>query len=166
MEVWDYEPEPQEGYEPDWDYYEPEPQDDYQPSDIDLAMMRYEGQLGDLAPHTADDWLDPDSDVGVLLRKFGFDPEADEVLRLRAAARFMRDRRLARHRPLPWSTRLAWVLALLRAEQPGAPAPMPLAADARPATDRSPPIAVLVARTVLTAATPRSRATVPAGAAA
>jgi hypothetical protein len=67
-----------------------------------------------------------------------------------------------------WLAWMNWVRALLLAAgQPGTPPPVAfLASDRRPASDLTPAVAVLRARTVLTAGPPRSRVPVLAGAAA
>jgi hypothetical protein len=132
------------------------------------------------------DALDWDDEAGWVLRYYPgpclpedvllamHDAEAERVGTERFSVRGLRTRRLAREaplvvarlRPLPWTAWMAaWVLALLKAEQLGTPAPVPLDADHRPANDLAPPVAYVRARTVLTAAPPRSRAPVLAGAA-
>jgi hypothetical protein len=89
-----------------------------------------------------------------------FDPGADPLHELYRAVLLLRRTRLS----LPVLALLLWLLRLPRvlSREAGQDAGRPLGADRRPAGDLSPPVALLRARTILTAAPP-ARVRCPAG---
>jgi len=142
----------------DWD----EPGDgDYEPSDSDLELIHLLARVASVTrPADYDDYADPDAPLSRFLRLAGLEGE-DRALY--AAALFMLTQR---RDELPPLVPVPVLLCLPRADERAAAPDAPLGADRRPADDLTPPVALLRARTVLTAAPPSSRALASAGAAA
>lgn len=140
------------------DYDGEDPDDSYwdgrEPDDIDRAGMRFAGLFfsrgHDFDPEDGGHFLDPE------IEEFAgtWDPEADDLFELFRAVLFLRGWRLARR--VPWPA-LALLLRLLLAgliREARLDAVLPLGADRRPAADLAPPVALLRAHALLTAAPP------------
>lgn len=148
-----------EGYEPEYEFagYDPEPE--FEPSADDFARMRFLDLFPyderHFTPEGCGHFTDPEMDEFAS----GFDPDHGEEFELFRAALFLRGWRLTRR--VPWPV-LRLLLAVLIRESWRQDVTFPVGADRRPAADLSPPVALLRARTILTAAPP-ARVPCPAG---
>lgn len=131
--------------------------DAWEPDDTDLAAMRFVGLFPMGERHfdpEAGHFIDPAMDQAA-----GFDYEGDELIQMFRAVLFLRGWRLARR--VGWPALVLLLLAdLIREAEQDATGP--LGTDRRPAADLTPPVALLRARSVLTAAPP-ARVPCPAG---
>lgn len=141
--------------------YEPDPYyGGWEPDETDRASVRFFGLFPLDERHFDPEWGHfTDRDMDSAAR---FDPNDDELIQMYAAALFLRGWRLARRVRLPALALLLRWLLCDRVRETGHDSAGPLGGDRRPAADRTPPVALLRARTVLTCAPP-ARVCCPAG---